>query len=69
MKADDLFNEACRDLPEGWQIEIQLEQGCGTVELTNPSGDVVPHPSHELSLEEEIVMAIDTAKLEDAASK
>ena len=32
------LNEAARDLPEGWQIHVTVEQGAGWARLYNPEG-------------------------------
>ncbi|MAK56170.1 MAG: hypothetical protein CML17_10055 [Pusillimonas sp.] len=55
---------ACEDLPEGWTVRVDLENGAGTVELINPDGYWV---DLDLSLEcfsDEINAAIDHALAE-----
>jgi hypothetical protein len=37
----DILNQAARDLPYGWLIEINVEQGSGCINLYNPGGDKV----------------------------
>ncbi len=62
----DVFNEACRDLPEGWEICIRLEQDSGRVELINPDGDEQAGFSCEYgTMEERIRAAIAFAKAHD----
>jgi hypothetical protein len=35
----DPVQRACGDLPEGWEIEISLELGSGSVYLIDPTGE------------------------------
>jgi hypothetical protein len=35
----DPVQRACGELPEGWEIEITLEQGAGCVYLIDPTGE------------------------------
>lgn len=64
MNANDLFNEACRDLPEGWRIEIALEAGSGNCTLYDPFDDKLYVCCDDLTLAEHLVLCIDRAKLE-----
>ena len=44
MNADDLFNLVAHDLPPGWRVVIDLENGYGAVQLfenADPNGDPV----------------------------
>lgn len=34
---NDFTNKAAKELPEGWQIRITVENGCGEVILEDPS--------------------------------
>ena len=31
-----IFNKACRDLPPGYIITVNLENGCGWIEISTP---------------------------------
>lgn len=56
------INNAARDLPAGWLIELCVERGAGWVELYNPDGD--RHELEELadsSLGEQVTAAINEA--------
>lgn len=47
MTLHELANQACRDLPEGWIIEIHLERGSGYIDLFNPNGDLIEIPGYD----------------------
>lgn len=34
-------NVACKHLPEGWRISLNMEKDAGYFELTNPNGDEI----------------------------
>lgn len=54
-------NRAARDLPEGWEIRIDLERGAGAVHLTDPEGkETMIDGSGEL-FSDQINAAIDAA--------
>ena len=38
MDLQSLANAACRHLPEGWMINVCMENGAGWVELHDPDG-------------------------------
>lgn len=57
---------ACRDLPEGWEIEIHLERGYGVVTVIDPQGNDDELPV-EGTLFDALKETIDTAIRDDAA--
>ena len=36
----DWCQQACKSLPDGWRVSIQLENGSGWADLFNPKGDL-----------------------------
>ena len=52
---------ACAELPEGWEIRIELERSAGTVSLVNPDGEDVDYPSDHECMASDINDAIDAA--------
>ncbi len=38
MTFNDLCNRVAKELPDGWRLNIELEQGAGTVELYDRHG-------------------------------
>ena len=54
-------NRAVRDLPEGWEILIDLERGAGAVFLIDPDGNETMSEGGEL-FSDQINAAIDAAK-------
>lgn len=59
---------ACAELPEGWEITINLEQDAGTISLFNPDGDEVQFDSNYESIQQELRDAIDAAIAKDRTS-
>ena len=55
------INRAARDLPEGWEIRIDLERGAGVVHLTDPDGNETMSEGGEL-FSDQINAAIDAAR-------
>jgi hypothetical protein len=53
---------ACAELPEGWEIRIELERSAGTVSLVNPDGEDVDYPSDHEYMALDINDAIDAAR-------
>ena len=51
----------CAELPEGWEIRIELERSAGTVSLVNPDGEYVDYPSDHEYMASDINDAIDAA--------
>ena len=52
---------ACAELPEGWEIRIELERSAGTVILVNPDGEDVDYSSDHEYMASDINAAIDAA--------
>lgn len=52
---------ACRDLPEGWSIEVYLERGAGWVEMHDDYGGAVTVDCDDMTLDEQLNNAIDIA--------
>ena len=55
------INRAARDLPEGWEIRIDLERHAGVVFLIDPNGNETMSEGGEL-FSDQINAAIDAAK-------
>ena len=55
------INRAARDLPEGWEIRIDLERHAGVVFLIDPDGNETMSENGEL-FSDQINAAIDAAK-------
>lgn len=60
------INRAARDLPEGWEIRIDLERHAGVVFLIDPDGNETMSEGGEL-FSDQINAAIDAAKGESNA--
>jgi len=54
----DVYNLACRDLPEGYYIEVNLEQGSGGVTLTDPEGEDIYVCPDDLDIDQQIREAL-----------
>lgn len=52
---------ACAELPEGWEIRIELERSAGIVILVNPDGEDVDYSSDHEYMASDINAAIDAA--------
>lgn len=52
---------ACAELPEGWEIRIELERSAGIVILVNPDGEDVDYSSDHEYMASDINAAIDFA--------
>lgn len=55
------INRAARDLPEGWEIRIDLERGAGVVHLTDPEGNETMIDGSGELFSDQINAAIDAA--------
>lgn len=55
------IERACKDLPDGWQIDIGMESGSAWVNLYNPDGDQVEFPTNRETIDEELNDAIEFA--------
>lgn len=58
---NQLINRACSELPEGWNIRIEMERNAGWVELLNPDGEEVEFPSDHEHLADSLLDAIEAA--------
>lgn len=61
----DVFNRVCRDLPEDWQIDIVLTEGCMGVDLTDPDGNLVEFCDDDLSPDQMIIKRLNYARKQD----
>jgi hypothetical protein len=61
----EAVQQAARDLPEGYRVEVEVERGAATVRLHYPCGAYAVM-DYDGDLSEEVLAAIDTAQ-EDAA--
>lgn len=50
----DVLNRLCRDLPEGYQIQIFAEKHAGGVDLIGPDGENIEFPSNMETIVEQI---------------
>ena len=41
MNFNDILNMVCKELPPGYEMTINLENGCGTVTLYTDGDDVI----------------------------
>lgn len=60
----DLFaavNRACRDLPDGWTIDLSLEFGAAWVSMCDADGNPVEFEETDRTLPERINEAVDVA--------
>jgi hypothetical protein len=59
----DAVNQAARDLPEGWQLVLEIENGAAEVVLFRPSGaeEMLPS-SDEPLLSDRVRAAVEVAK-------
>lgn len=57
----DQIMRACGELPEGWEIVIELENGAGTVSLFDPEYREVEYPEDHESMAHAVGDAIDAA--------
>ncbi|MCK4121383.1 hypothetical protein HFK83_03225 [Ralstonia pseudosolanacearum] len=53
--------EACKTLPEGYNILLDVEKGWGGVKLIDSNGDGVDYDNGESSLTEQVIEATKTA--------
>ena len=61
MTFNDLCNRAARDLPDGWRLVVELEQGSGTVELYDRHGEKFDFYFDE-GIDEAVIEALEFAK-------
>lgn len=63
MTLDELAEEACGGLPEGWELSISLMKDGGSVDLYNPERIFCPGAACcDDSLEQQVLQAIEYAK-------
>lgn len=55
-------NSVAAELPKDWALNICLERGSGWVELFKPDGARVMFPDADMSLPEQVLGALETAK-------
>jgi hypothetical protein len=65
MTFKEAANLVCSDLPEGWQIRVELEKDAGNIVLENPWGDTEDFPANHECFEQTLLDAIEHAKSED----
>lgn len=63
--ADDLIlsalNRAASELPEGWQITIEVELNAGYVSLHDPEGEEHEFPCNRESMAQDVLDALEYA--------
>lgn len=59
---DNAVEYAAGELPEGWGIEIYVENGSAWVRLESPFGEGVEVDTSDLTLGEAVVAAVKRAK-------
>jgi len=60
---DDMANTVCRDIPDGYEVQLCMENGAGYVTLTTKDGQYASLPdSADKGLEEQINDALEVAK-------
>ncbi len=70
MTTNELANKVCLELPEGWELSIAMENGCGMVVLHDDQGE-----RHEdfcdptEGIETQVLQALGYAKSEAAVWK
>jgi hypothetical protein len=62
---DEVFNTAARDLPDGWRIEVHVENGWGAVIAVRPDGSEVDMDDGIHNIEQQIKNAVALAKAEE----
>jgi hypothetical protein len=67
---DEMVNQVCRDLPEGYVVSLSMERGAAWVELYEREGRSVglPDPADK-TLSEQLQEALRCALREDRAPK
>ena len=60
-KTEDAIQRACGDLPEGWTVRIDMENGAGIVELYDDELERIEFPADSGSIAQDINRAIDRA--------
>lgn len=63
------LDRACLELPEGWELRIELESGAGSVSIIDPKGEATDITMDHDGLSYMIADAIDTAIVEARAQQ
>lgn len=61
MTLQDVANHACEMLPNGWSIEIHMENGAGCVNLWDPDGNQTGYAGDSESLQGSVIKAVQHA--------
>lgn len=62
LTTDQAIEDAARDLPDGYVIEINVENGAAGVEMYDPRGnDIALLDQADLTIAEQIVDAVENA--------
>lgn len=54
-------NAVCRDLPDCWSIEVNLERNSGWVSLVNPDGEEIEYPCNYEDISQQLADALEHA--------
>lgn len=67
MTFNEAVNTACRDIPEGWCLQINLFSDSGWIELATPDGDEVDPDNwqYEEMMADQLRAAVEYAKTHD----
>lgn len=60
-KTHDAIENAAKNLPEGFRIELVIEKNSGSVSLLDPDGNDHDFPSNRETISDEITDAVDHA--------
>ena len=64
MTLDEAINEAARDLPDGWIVELYVEYGTAWVRLDH-DGEGVAVNCSDMTLAQQVAACVRTAKGKD----
>lgn len=53
-----IANRVCGEIPEGWELNLCMENGAGDIELIDPEGDSIDIDSPDSSLADKIDIAL-----------
>lgn len=59
LSLENMINRAAGALPEGWQIQVEVEAGYGGVVVTSPDGTKTPIEQDDADLPQKFQAAID----------
>lgn len=62
MTIEELANKVCEELPDRWQLNIEMENGCGSVCLYDPLGSYVNCEDSDATVEANVLEALAFAK-------